>query len=588
MKASDYIFDYLKSKGIDTVFMVSGGAAAHLMDSAKKKQMNYVCNYHEQACAMSAEGYARIAKKPACVLVTNGPGSSNTVTGVLGAFQDSIPMIVISGQVPTNQSMASLNTESIRQLGVQECNIIEIVKSITKYAVQVRDANTLQYHLEKAYNLATTGRMGPVWLDIPLDVQSTDIQITSNEQEETCENFSEYDIQTIVDLMFSSKNPVIVTGNGIHLSNTEDSFKQLKDTLNVPVVSSWTSRDMMSHDDANYIGNFGLFGERAANFAVQKADFLLVLGCRLSIPNTGYQTKLFSPNSKKVMVDIDRGEINKHTLKIDIPVIDSLTNFIPKLLNAIESRDIPDWSEWVSKTNKWKNKYPVILPEYENTSDRINSFYFMGVLSENVTENSVVVTDMGTSFTCTMQSFKTNGKSRLFTSSGCCSMGFGLCGAIGSYFADKSKDIVLIAGDGGFQMNIQELQTVVHHNIPVKMFILNNNGYLAISSMQDNLFRGDRIASTPSTGVSCPNFMEVAKAYGIESIRVSNSKDLNANIQSIMKKNTPVLCEIMMVENQLLIPRVQSQKTSEGKIVSGSLENMYPYLSQEELRGVME
>lgn len=589
IKVSDYIFKFLKSKGLDTIFSVSGGAAAHLLNSVTDTDFKYICNYHEQACAMAAEGYARIANKPAIVLVTNGPGSSNTITGVLGAYQDSIPMIIISGQVPVNQSLGSLENINLRQLGVQECDIISMVKPITKFAAQVTTPENIRYALQKAYQEATTGRKGPVWLDIPLDVQGAEVDPEYMDLfvSPTKSLYNNYSIEDIIRHLNRSKKPVIVTGNGIHLSQSEKAFSYLKDILQIPVVSTWTSKDLMAQDDPLYVGNFGLLGERAANFAIQNADFLLVLGSRLSIPNVGYQSQLFSPNSFKVVVDIDENELNKPTVNIDYKVNADLYEFINALNTELVDKEIPNWGEWVERTQNWKHKYPVFQPEYKYNTDRINSFYFMEVLSEKLTDNNIVVTDMGTSYTCTMQSLQMNGKNRLFTSSACCSMGFGLPGAIGAYFADPTKDIILIAGDGGLQMNLQELQTIAHHQIPIKIFVLNNNGYLAISLMQDNLFNGKYIGSNKQSGVSAPDFIRIADAYGFRRWRLHNNMDLEHRINDILKSPGPVLCEIMMTENQLLIPRVQSSKDANGKIISNSLENMFPYLSEEEMKEIM-
>lgn len=586
IKVSDYIFDYLLSKGIDTIFSVSGGAAAHLLNSVREKPFTYICNYHEQACAMAAEGYARIANKPACVLVTNGPGSSNTITGVLGAYQDSIPMIVISGQVPVNQSLSSLDNIKLRQLGVQECDIINIVKPITKYAVQVTDPNTLQFHLNEAYHHTISGRKGPVWLDIPLDIQNSQIELKTLDTE-ISNNICEYDLDQIIDLIFKAKTPVIVTGNGIHLSQTEKLFLKLKNKLQIPVISTWTSKDLMDQQDSLFVGSFGLLGERAANFTVQNADLLLILGSRLSIPNIGYKSDLFSPKSIKIMVDIDENEIKKPTIKIDYPIVEDLTCFFSKILLKLQNKNIPNWNAWVNKTQSWKQKYPVFQPEYKTNTNNINSFYFMEVLSSVLTDNDIIVTDMGTSYTCTMQALQMNGKNRLFTSSACCSMGFGLPGAIGAYYANPKKNIILISGDGGLQMNIQELQTVIHNNIPLKIFVLNNNGYLAISLMQDNLFNGKYIGSNNKSGISSPNFTKLAEVYGFKTFKFKNNTELEDNINTVLDTTGPVLCEIMMTENQLLIPRVQSFKDKEGKIVSSSLENMFPYLSADEMKDIL-
>lgn len=585
IKLSDYIFEFLQSKNINTAFSVSGGAAAHLLDSAKKYKIKYIANYHEQASAMAAEGYARINSTPSLVLVTNGPGSSNTLTGVVGAYQDSIPMFVISGQVPTSQTLST--NPKLRQLGVQELDIINVVSSITKYAVQITDPNDIKYHLEKAYYECTTGRKGPVWLDIPLDMQSALVE-TSKLKGFTPKSLKTpaTDYNYIIDLISKSKRPLVITGNGIHLSNTEEVFLNLLNKLQIPVVSTWTSKDLFDWNDPLFVGNFGLLGERAGNFAVQKADLLLVLGSRLSIPNTGYRTDLFSPNSTKIMVDIDFEELNKTTLNIDYKIQSDLKDFIPELLKLIPN-NFNKWENWIKETNNWKEKYPTFLPEYKENKNKINSFYFIEVLSNSLKDNHVVVTDMGTSYTCTHQALKTNGKNRLFTSSACCSMGFGLPGAIGAYYGDPNNEVILIAGDGGLQMNIQELQTIVQNKIPIKIFVLNNNGYLAISLMQDNLFKGEYIGSTPESGVSSPDFCAVGNAYGITSFRFESNTDLENNIQSILDWDGPVICEIMMPEHQLLIPRVQSKKDETGKITSVSIENMFPFIPDEELKEIM-
>ena len=571
--------------------MVSGGAAAHLMNSVKEKGIKYICCQHEQACAMAAEGYARIANKPACVLVTNGPGSSNTITGVLGAYQDSIPMIIISGQVPVNQTMRA-NLSQIRQLGVQECNIISMVKNITKYSIQLTSPNFVQEHLNIAYDLATTGRKGPVWLDVPLDIQNSQIEIKYKDINFEPQTPKVFDYSKIINLIANSKRPLIITGNGIHLSKSEELFSVLKDRLQIPVISTWTSKDLMSFDDPLFVGTFGILGERAANFAVQNADLLLILGSRMSIPNVGYQSHLFSPNSIKIMVDIDQEEMDKPTIKIDYPINEDLHKFMSKLLVTLTLADtksdvtpLPNFYSWIKKTQEWKKKYPVFQSGYEEVPNRksINSYHFMELLSKELTNNHIIVTDMGTSYTCTMQALKMNGKNRLFTSSACCSMGFGLPGAIGAYFADPTKEIILIAGDGGFQMNIQELQTVVHYKIPIKIFILNNKGYLAISLMQDNLFKSNYIGANKKSGVSSPDFVKVAKAYGIDAVQIANYHMLG----KLLENKRALLIEVPMEENQPLIPRVQSSKKEDGSIISNSLENMFPYLDEEEMKNIM-
>ena len=569
IKFSDYVFKYLSKKGLDTAFTVSGGAAAHLLDSLGKSNFKYICNNHEQACAMSAEGYARIANKPAVVLVTNGPGSTNTLTGVVGAFQDSIPMIVISGQVPASQSMTSYPDLKLRQIGVQECNIVDIVSSVTKFATKITDIESACFTLDKAYNIAISGRKGPIWLDIPIDIQNKMVDDTYFDNPPPYKNYVY--TKTLIEKLKQSNRPLIITGNGIHLSQTEEKFHKFLQKVKIPCVSTWTSKDLFDQKDSLYIGNFGIIGERAANYAIQNADVLLILGSRLSVLNTGYQSHLFAPQAYKIMVDIDENEINKPALSIDLSINTNLTNFF----KSIETIDCFEKKDWINLLLDLKNDLDIFKEPHVEDDVSVNSYRFIEKLSEKIDEH-IVVTDMGTSFTCTMQALRTNGKSRLFTSSACCSMGFGLPGAIGASLA-SDKPIICIAGDGGFQMNIQELQTVMTNEIPIKIFVLNNQGYLAITIMQDNLFDCKYVASENSSGVVSPDFCKIAAAYGLKTCKINNNKDLKL-IPEILNENGPVLCEINMNRNQLMIPRVQSEKDSMGNIVSNALDKMFPYI----------
>ena len=571
IKFSDYVFKYLSSKGIDTVFTVSGGAAAHLLDSLGKSNFNYICNNHEQACAMSAEGYARIANKPAVVLVTNGPGSTNTLTGVVGAYQDSIPMIVISGQVPCSQSMTSYPDLSLRQIGVQECNIIDIVSTVTKYSTKITDINSAAFILNAAYNLAISGRKGPVWLDIPIDIQNKYIEESYFDDPPPCKNYVY--TKTLLQKLEQSKRPLIITGNGIHLSQTEEKFHEFLQKIKIPCVSTWTSKDLFNQEDPLFVGNFGIIGERAANYAIQNADLLLILGSRLSVLNTGYQSHLFAPQAYKIMVDIDENEIKKPSLSIDLPINTNLINFF----KSMENIDCCEKKDWINSLLDLKKDLDIFKEPHIEDEISVNSYRFIERLSEKI-DDHIVVTDMGTSFTCTMQALRTNGKSRLFTSSACCSMGFGLPGAIGASLA-SNKPIICIAGDGGFQMNIQELQTVITNKIPIKIFVLNNQGYLAITIMQDNLFDKNYVASENSSGVVSPNFCKIAEAYGLKTYKINCNDDLDL-IDEVLSETGPVLCEINMNRNQLMIPRVQSEKDINGNIVSNPLDKMYPYMEK--------
>lgn len=591
MRVADYIFSILADIGVRQVFAVSGGAAMHLLDAVgKNPRLEYIATHHEQAAAMAAEGYSRIAGRPGVALVTSGPGGTNAITGVCGAWVDSIPTVFISGQVTCN---TLLEGTGLRQFGIQESDIVTLVGSITKYAVTVKDPMTIRYHLEKAITMATTGRPGPVWLDIPLDVQSQMV----NEQ-----NLTGYDrpadalgldqgqkekIAECVRLLKAAKRPVLIIGYGIRLARAENEIGKLIEQLKVPVVSSWTASDLIATDSDLYVGRSGIMGDRGGNFAVQNADLLLIIGSRMSIPQVGYNFHLFAREARKIVVDIDRHELEKPSLSVDLPLRMDAKAFITELLVQIEASCAwQDTDGWLLKCRGWKRKYPVALPEYAHNKDKVNSFYFVDVLSRKLDKDAIVVTDMGTSFTCTMQTFHVKKGQRLFTSSGHASMGFGLPGAIGACFGAGKKKTICISGDGGLQMNIQELQTMVHYRLPIILFVVNNKGYLSIKLMQQNHF-GNYVGSEASSGVTTPDMMKIAYAYGIDAIRINDQQALDQNIDTVLAKPGPFICEIMMPEDQPLIPRTSSLKKPDGKIISRPLEDLYPFLDREEFMANM-
>lgn len=587
MKLSDYIASYVADLGVKHVFSVCGGGAMHLVDSfGANRKIKYIATHHEQAAAMAAEGYARITGGPGAALVTSGPGGTNTVTGVYGAWVDSIPTIFISGQVTQDTLICKTG---LRQFGIQEGNIVDIVRPITKYAVTVTDPATIRYHLEKACYLATNGRPGPVWLDIPLDVQSKLINpekqlgFTLERKTSSSQN---YVLQGLVskctDLLAKAKRPVLIYGYGVRLSKAEHLLRKLVDKLRIPTISSWTSSDVFDTKDDNYIGRSGIMGDRAGNFTVQNSDLLLIVGSRMSIPQIGYNYKLFARAAKKIMVDIDEAELKKPSLEIDLPIQADAREFLQEVICQIEAEDgfnlsIEDWRDCCLK---WKNKYPVAMPEYKENTYKVNSFYFVDRLSKKLDQDAAIITDMGTSFTCTMQTFQTRLGQRLFTSSGFASMGYGLPGAIGACLA-RGKKTILITGDGGLQMNIQELQTVIHYKLPLIIFVLNNEGYLTIKLMQQNHF-GRYVGSNPASGMSCPDIIKLAEAYGIKSVRINSQKDLDKRLDKVLAEPGPYICEIMMPEEQPLIPRVSSLKLPDGAIISKPMEDLYPFLDEEE------
>lgn len=583
MKLSDYIFDFLENKGIQDIFAISGGGAMHLIDSiGKNEKLNYISSHHEQAAAMASEGYSRIKGLPGVCVVTSGPGGTNTSTGVIGAWIDSIPMIVISGQVTSDT--LSQGTK-LRQFGIQECNNTGYAKGYTKYAVTITDPKTIKYHLEKAYYLATTGRPGPVWLDIPLDIQGQIINIDEldgflipDKELETIDN-----LKDVIKEIQLAKRPVIIYGYGVRLSNTEKELLNFIETTNIPVISSWTASDIVPTESSLYIGRSGIMGDRAGNFTVQNSDLVIILGSRMSIPQVGYNYSLFARVAKKIMVDIDMEEINKPSLSIDLKINSNLIDFFSQFFSYVNENKIvfKKQESWINKCQMWKSKYPVCLPEYKDEKEFINSFYFIDYLSSKLSNDAVVVTDMGTSFTCTMQTFKTKEGQRLFTSSGHASMGFGLPGVIGACIANNKKKTIGIDGEGGLQMNIQELQTIVTYQLPIVLFVINNDGYLTIKSMQQNHF-GRLVGSDPSSDVECPDMGKISEAYGLDFIRLSNHDELHTKLDYVLNFDKPIVCEIMMNPQQQLIPRVSSMKLPDGKVISKPMEDLFPFLPREE------
>lgn len=580
MNVSELIINRLEEEGFSVAFCVSGGAVSVLMDQLGKSKIQTIHNHHEQASAMAAEGYARLSKRPALVIATNGPGVTNLITGVAGAFQDSIPMLVITGQVPVKQQMSS-SSKKLRQLGVQEIETGPLAKSITNFYFRATTAEDAVAGLEDAISALSNGRMGPVWLEIPLDVQAAKVEGFVGRTSRlagglSAELKSKGEFDTVVQLLAAAKRPLVLVGNGIHLANAEKEFFNFISTTGLPSVSTWGASDLFAHDNPNYIGNIGILGQRAANVALQNADVVLVLGSRLSVPITGYDSVLFAKKAKVLMVDIDLNEIEKETLNVHAYILSDLKVALATFNSLPFAAFVePSWTSFLSNC---KDLLSLDIEGMVDDSNYIDSYAFIDLLSKNLT-NEAVVTDMGTSFTCTMQALRNTGQTRLFTSSALSSMGYGLPGAIGASMA-QTNPIICIAGDGGFLMNIQELQTLSDNNLDVKIFVLNSNGYLAISIMQNNSFEGRHFGSTPESGVGAPKFADVASAFGIKSFILSGElKKAKDEIQQILSMKGPVLCEVPISPKQLMRPRVMSYRDKDtGVFQSGDLADMWPAL----------
>jgi acetolactate synthase-1/2/3 large subunit len=586
LRVADYIFDTIARLGVRDVFSICGGGIMHLSDGLVcNKNLNYIATLHEQAAAMAAEAYARMNGTLGVALLTTGPGSTNAITGIVGAWIDSIPTLYLTGQVPTHNMIKGTG---LRQFGVQEVDIVKIVKSITKYSVTIEDSLTVRYHLEKAIHLATTGRTGPVLLDIPLNVQGYPIDSQKQKKYRPPKDAGSRSrggpssaMDECVRLLMAAKRPIVISGYGIRLAKAMMEYQKLVEILGAPIISSWNTSDLLPFNHPLYVGRSGIMGDRAGNFAVQNADLLLILGSRMSVPQVGYDFPSFARAAKRIMVDIDPRELSKASMRVDLPICSDVGVFIRGLLDRIKGHYKGSFDDWNGRCQSWKRKYPVVLPEYKDTKGPLNSYYFIDVLSDRLRKDAIVVTDMGTSFTCTMQAFKTKAGQRLFTSTGCASMGFGLPGAIGACLGAGRKKTVCISGDGGLQMNIQELQTLVQYKLPIILFVLNNKGYLTIKLMQKGYF-GRYAGSEESSGLSLPDVIRVATAYGIQNTRISCAEELNKKIDSVLKEPGPFVCEILMPEDQALIPRVSSFRRDDGSMVTKPLEDLYPFLDREE------
>jgi acetolactate synthase-1/2/3 large subunit len=580
IKVADYIVRFIAEQGVKHVFLVTGGGNLPMVDAIRaRKDLQYVATHHEQAAAMAAEAYARVNENLGVCCVTFGPGATNTLTGVAGAWLDSIPVLFISGQVK-REHMA---TGDLRQLGVQEVNIIDMVKPITKYAAVVSDPNEVVRHLTMAVSVARMRRPGPVFLDIPSDVQNSYIEDTLPTYGVAGAPMKEWDRLEVLALLSQSKRPLIFAGHGITLAKARKEFRELVDKFGIPVVTSMLGHDLLPTAHSLYIGRPGVFGDRAGNLAVQNADLILSIGVRHGLWNIGYDTKAFGKHAKKIVVDIDAAELDKPTYVPDLAIQEHAGIFIERLLEVQVGAPTSALWQWGQECRRWKQAYPVNLPEYADQTDYVNSYHFTTVLSHKLANDEIIFTGVGTSFTGTLQSIRIKGDQRFHCNVGCAAMGYDLPAAIGASFAADKKRIVLLTGDGGIMMNLQELQTIAHHNLPIKIFLLNNAGYLAIKNTQ-NAFYGGRLAAVDEdTGLSFPDFSKVATAFGIRYSRIANHQDdMEAKIQEALDYDGPTFVDLTMSPSQPLWPKMQIDTKEDGSVAARGLEDMAPLLTRAE------
>ncbi len=589
MRVADYIARTLADRGVHHVFMLTGGGAMFLNDAfGREERIACIFQHHEQACAMAAEGYARITGGIGIINVTTGPGGINALNGVYGAWTDSIPMLIVSGQVKRETCLATYHIPGLRQLGDQEVDIISLVRGITKYAVLVDDPLSIRYHLEKALHLAASPRPGPCWLDIPIDVQSAIVDETSLVAYDPYENKPTWKLddlsqqcRDVLNRLKSSPRPVIMAGTGVRLADAVDIFDKVIHKLGIPVTTAWT-HDLIATDDPLFCGRPGTIGTRAGNFTVQNADTLLVIGSRLNIRQVSYNWSAFAREAFKIQVDADIAELNKPTVKPDLAIHCDARLFLEEMNRQIDANgyDASVHTKWLSWCRERVKNYPVVLPKHKVFRDYINPYFFVECLFNDLHENDIVVTANGSACIVPFQAAKIKKGQRLFSNSGSASMGYDLPAAIGAAIAGGGRRVICFAGDGSIQLNIQELATIASRKLPIKIFVFNNGGYLSIRISQTNFF-GRLLGESPQSGICFPDIIKIAKAYGLSVERLEYA-DFEVKMKAFLNIEGPALCEVMLDPNQQFEPRMSSRQLPDGKIISSPLEDMYPFLEREE------
>jgi len=591
MKVSDYISKFLKDKGVELVFAITGSGSIRLIQSVSDVGINYVCPHIEQAGIMASLTYMRSSNKPAVMMVTGGPGATNTIIALADAYLDSLPLFVFAGQEnseyvnPPNQ---------MRGKGVQGLDMVDVTKTLTKYSKMLTNPNDIRYVMEKAFYEAYSGRPGPVWIDIPQDLQWAQID------PEKLDGFVPPQLPTIdmttqatatIELIKNSKRPLLWVGHGIRLSGAEQTFRKLLETLGVPALVTWQAADLVPNDHPLFVGRAGTYGQRFANLALQNCDLLITLGTRIALPQRGFNDQYFARAAKKVIVEIDPVELAKFKFNIDIPVLGNVSDFIDAMSTELNKTtvDHTQFNEWKQIYNRWQTKYPMSTPPVDLDEEGINSYWFIEQLSKYLEKDHVIVTDMGTSLTCTHAGIKLKEGQRIMTSTGLGEMGFGLPGAIGAKLGYPDRPVVLIVGEGSLMMNLQELQTMKNLGLDIKIFIVNNNGYLTIKHTHNALYKsnGDASACGRNSGVTFPDFELVSQAFGFEFTRIKTARNLDQWIQDVLSHTGPLVAEFAMKEFQELIPKSAVKVRPDGTAYSGPLEDLYPFLSTEELETEM-
>ena len=600
IRLADYVANFLVEQGVTDVFSVVGGGAMHLNDAlGHNTGLHVTYNHHEQACAIAAEAYARLDNKIAAVCVTTGPGGTNALTGVLGGWLDSIPMFIISGQVrydTTSRYAERITGAKVRALGDQEYDIVKSVNNMTKYSTMIENPEDIRYALEKAWHLATTGRPGPVWIDIPLNFQGASIDTEKLRGYDPAEDDKNLPpevgmdvIKEVIEKLQKAKRPVLHAGYGIRLSGAYDVFRSVIKKLNIPIVTYWNAVDLIETDNDLYCGRAGNMGDRPGNWAIQNSDLILAIGTRISIRQVGYDWKTWAREAEVIMVDIDEAELKKHTIHVEMPIWADAKDFLSKLDDMLDGKTLQK-NEWLDICKKWKYDYPVVQDKQrEDTEDGANVYAFIDYLSGSLPDNSLTAVSNGACCVVGNQAYVIKKGSRMANNSAVASMGYGLPAAIGTCIGGGRRETICLEGDGSIMMNLQELQTIITNRLPIKIFLINNNGYHSIRLTQTNLFNDhSKIGIGPESGdLSFPQFSKIAEAFGFDYYAAHNNQEMRDVVDKVKNLEGPLFVEIFTDTEQVWEPKSSTKRLDDGSLVSSPLQGLAPFLPREELEKIM-
>lgn len=594
MRVADYAMRFLAGLGVRHVFVLTGGGAMHLNDALSRcPDLEFICNHHEQACAIAAEAYAKATNGLGVAMVTTGPGGTNAITGLAGAWLDSTPCLFLSGQVKRADRMFKPDGTplGIRQRGNQEVDIVSIVRPLTKYAVTITDPSSIRYHLEKAVHLARSGRPGPVWIDFPIDVQAATVDERDLRRFDPAEipaladgHLSE-EVSAVIERLNQAERPLLLIGNGVRLSGAEREILELARALDVPIAATWMAMDLIGDEHPRFVGKPGTVAARGANFAVQNCDFLLSIGARLDMPVIGWSAAQFARDAHKVMVDIDPGELGKLAEFMNATICADAGVFARQILRQRGAIQPRDRGGWLKRCADWKTRYPIVQAEHRTAEGRVSIYHLAEIIAQEVSpEDQIVSGSSGSGIEIFLFAYQARQGQRVFHTAGLGAMGFGIPASIGVCVGSGRRRTVCVDGDGGFQLNIQELATIAHLQLPIKFFILNNDGYASIRASQANFFGEPSIGCSEATGVRLPDFRKVAHAYGLSCAVIEDQKDLREQVRRILQMPGPVVCDVKVIPDEVRAPRVTSVQRPDGSFVSKPLEDLWPFLDREEFQ----